>query len=136
MKHIKKLGVIILAFLITTIAPVMAQAPIVTVPPKVLSVQETISFYAKLYGANEQELLKVANCESRFNQKALGDNGAALGIYQYHEPTFNSFSHLMGKTLEYSSFQDQAELTSWIWVNYPQYKRSWTCYTMLHFDKK
>ena len=107
--------------------PVMAEAPKPVTPPKVLSVKETIELYAEVYDANVDELLDVAMCESSLNPKARGDGGRAVNIFQYHRPTFDRFSNLMGETLDYYSYHDQAKLTSWIWANYPQYKNHWTC---------
>ena len=128
-KLFKIIGAILTVILITTVSPVMAQAPTET---KVLSVKETIAFYAEQNGANKEELLKVAKCESSFNPKATGDGGRAKNIFQYHYPTFVAFSKLMGEDLDYHSYTDQSKLTSWIWVHYPQYKKHWTCYSMLY----
>lgn len=117
-----------LSFLIITGTSVMAQAPIQD-KPKVLSVQETIIKYAELYNVSKEELLTVSKCESSYNPKAIGDNGKAVNIFQYHKETFIGFSKLMGEDLDYYSYEDQARLTSWIWANYPQYRNQWTCFT-------
>lgn len=100
--------------------------------PRVLSVQETIVKYATFYGTSEKELLAVAKCESGFNPKAIGDGGRAANIFQYHKPTFISFSKLFGEQLDYHSYTDQARLTAFIWKHYPQYKNHWTCYTKIY----
>ncbi len=117
----------LVVIVITTISPVMASAPTRTQPAKVLSVQETISYYAELHGANEKQLMAVAKCESSFKPSIKGDGGSAYGIFQYHKPTFDAFSKLMGEKLDYYSYSDQAKLTAWIWVHYPKYKSHWTC---------
>ena len=127
-----KISIAVLGLLITTTSPVIAQAPVKVEPPKVLSVTETISFYAELHGANLSELLTVAKCESGYNPKAVGDGGRAVNVFQYHRPTFNSFSKLMGEELDYYSYLDQSKLTAWIWVHYPSYKSHWTCYTKFY----
>ncbi len=98
-------------------------------PPKPLSPKETIVKYAKVYAAPEQELLTVAFCESSYNPKAVGDGGSARNIFQYHRPTFERYSGLMGERLDYHSYEDQAKLTAYIFKNYPKEKRAWTCYT-------
>lgn len=120
-----------LNLLIATISPAMAQAPIQD-KPKVLSVKETIEKYAEIHDVSVEELLTVAKCESGYNPKAVGDGGRAVNIYQYHRPTFDRFSKLMGEQLDYYSYYDQAKLTAWIWKYYPQYKSHWTCFSKFY----
>lgn len=43
------------------------------------------------YGGNYYELYKVIECESNFVWNAIGDNGKAVSVAQYHKPTFNQF---------------------------------------------
>ncbi len=124
---IYKIIVSISILLITTTQPIQAQAPEPIEPPKVLSVKETISYYASINEVSERELMLVAKCESSFNPKATGDGGRAKNIFQYHKPTFDSFSKLLGEELDYHSYNDQAKLTAYIWANYPKYKSHWTC---------
>lgn len=126
-KIFKNLIAILAVVAIITSTPVIASAPTRTMPTKVLSVQETISYYAELHGASEKQLMAVAKCESSFKPAIKGDGGRAFGIFQYHRPTFNAFSKLMGQKLDYYSYSDQAKLTAWIWVHYPSYKSHWTC---------
>lgn len=99
--------------------------------PVVKTPKEQISFYASKYGASEKELLAVAKCESQFNPKAVGDKGKAKNIYQYHKPTFDSFSKLMGEKLDYNSYHDQAKLTAYIFSKHPKLKSHWTCWSKL-----
>lgn len=119
----------VMACLIITNKPVIAKAPLEN---KVLSVKETISYFAEIHDANETELLGVAKCESSYNPKATGDGGKAKNVFQYHRPTFEAFSKLLGEKLDYYSYYDQSKLTAFIWKNYPQYKNHWTCYTKLY----
>lgn len=126
MRKLFKNLIVILGMVLTLSVPVMAEAPI-KVEPKVLSVQETISYYAKQYGVSEYELLKVSKCESSYRPNIYGDGTRAFGIFQYHKPTFIAFSKLMGEQLDYYSYNDQAKLTSWVWKHYPNYKSHWTC---------
>lgn len=121
-----------LNLLIATVTPAMAQAPTQTPPPKVLSVTETIEKYAEIHDVSLEELLTVAKCESGYNPKAVGDGGRAVNIFQYHKPTFDRFSKLMGEQLDYYSYYDQSKLTAWIWKHYPQYKNHWTCFTKFY----
>lgn len=121
-------SIAVFTFLIITSSSVMAKAPIQD-KPKVLSVKETIEKYAEIHDVSLHELLTVAKCESGYNPKAVGDGGRAVNIFQYHRPTFDRFSKLMGEELDYYSYYDQAKLTAWIWKYYPQYKNHWTCFT-------
>ena len=116
----------LLTLLISFNEPVLAEAPAISVSE--YSVQEMITHYAKLYGANEKELMVVAKCESGFKPNAIGDGGKARNIYQYHKPTFDRFSKLLGEDLDYNSALDQIKLTSFIFAEYPQYKKHWTCF--------
>ena len=38
----------------------------------------------------------------------------ANGIFQYHKPTWDRYSRLMGEELDYHSAHDQAKLTAFI----------------------
>lgn len=115
----------VLALAITMSVPVMAQAPMQEV--KTLSVKETISFYAELNNISSSHLSKVIFCESSYNPNAIGDQGLARGLAQFHKGTFDYFSKLMGEKLDYYSYNDQVKLMSWIWANYPQYRNQWSC---------
>lgn len=110
--------------------PALAQAPEREV--KDFSVKEMISYFANYYGASEKEVYTTIKCESGFNPKAVGDGGKATGLAQYHKPTFDRFSKLLGEDLDYYSAHDQIKLTAMIFAKYPQYKKHWTCYTK-HF---
>lgn len=126
--------IFVFAFLATLIwqfsVPVLANAPDREV--KDYSVKEMITYYANYYGANEKELLAVVKCESNFRTEVYGDGKRAFGLLQYHQPTFTHFASLMGEELDYNSPHDQIKLTAWIFTNYPQYKKHWTCWTS-HF---
>lgn len=93
-----------------------------------LSPKQAVIAYASMYYAPAEPLLKLATCESNFNPKALGDQGMAFGVFQYHKATFEAFSRLMGQSLDYYSYYDQSKLTSWVWVNHPELMKQWTCF--------
>lgn len=95
------------------------------------SVKELIVYWGNYYGADTDLLLKVAYCESRYNNDDVGDHGLARGIFQYHPGTFTAYSKLLGEDLTYLSAYDQAKLTAFIFAKYPQEKRAWSCYTMI-----
>lgn len=96
------------------------------------TVPEIITYYGNQYGANTDELLKVAKCESDFNPNNIGDHGLARGIFQYHPEAFKRMSKLMGKDLKYNNTNNQAELTAFIFANYPKMKAEWTCSKITH----
>lgn len=100
----------------------------IPIDPKTLSPKEVITYYSNLYGADEALLLKMAECESGFNQGSLGDSGRAVGIYQYHAGTFKHYAKLFGQELDYYSAHDQAMLTAWLSVNKPESLNEWTSY--------
>ena len=87
--------------------------------------EELISHFAQIYGANEELLQKVAYCESRYNYLARGDGGYAVGIFQFHQPTWDSFSRDFGEELNIQSSYDQAKLASWAFSKGLQ--SHWTC---------
>lgn len=106
-----------------------AQAPEIELAPMPTDPKGLIEHFADVYGANTNELLTVAFCESGYKPHAVGDGGRAVGVFQYHKPTFISYSKKLGEELNYHSTYDQAKLTAFIWTNYPKEKRAWTCYT-------
>lgn len=124
--------------LVCVVLPLVAFAakPVATqeleIPPATLTPKESISFFARLYGASEIELLKVATCESNLNPNAIhyndGEKGKhSVGIFQYQRATFDGFAKVMGEDLDYYSYDDQAKLTAYIFAKYPKLKSHWTC---------
>lgn len=76
------------------------------------------------------EILKyqVGRCESGNNHKVKpGDDGKAIGKFQFHVPTFEWMKGLAGlPELKITSEQDQEILFKWAIEN--GYGRHWTCY--------
>ena len=70
----------------------------------------------------------MADCESDFHPSIKGDGGRAHGLFQYHKGTFDRYAKLSGMTLDYYSYEDQAQLTAWLYVNKPESLREWTSY--------
>lgn len=52
------------------------------------SVESIIRSAAAIHGANPDQLVRVARCESGLNPAAIGDHGAAAGVFQFHAATF------------------------------------------------
>jgi soluble lytic murein transglycosylase-like protein len=111
----------------------IAEAPTPPVPIKQPTVQELVSKYAMINGLSPEKLLLIAKCESGFNQKAIGDHGLAIGIFQFHQQTWDSFSQKMGEELDIHSANDQAKLASWAFKNGLQ--SHWTCSKITHYVK-
>lgn len=90
------------------------------------SYQEVIKETAHKYGVSKWLMLAVANCESGYDQSAIGSAGE-IGIYQYKKQTFRLFKKLSGKKdLSINNAYDQIELTGWAFSNNKH--SHWTCY--------
>lgn len=102
----------------------------VTVPkePEFLTATDTLIYFADKYGANKDELLKVAKCESSLRFYTQGDNGKATGTMQFHKPTFETFAKEMGEKLDYNDPIDNIKLGAWAFAQGPEYKRHWSCW--------
>lgn len=94
-------------------------------PPE--TVEEWIDYYAKEYGASATELKKVAWCESGYKVTIYGDGGRAFFVFQFHKPTFTSWSSRMGKSLDYNNFQHHIKLAAWAFAQGNEYKDDWVC---------
>lgn len=123
---------ILLAFLllVSFYKPAIAESPNVIVE-KELTVPELIHKYAELYGSNEQELLKVAQCESHLDPTVVGDGGRAKQVFQYHKETFDRHSKLLGENLDYASTEDNIKLAAFIFAKHPDSRNEWTTYVAI-----
>lgn len=135
---LKIIKILVCAFLLSLLVyPTKSIADPEIIISKPLTPQESISYYAHIYGAIEKELLTVAKCESRFNQDQINYNDGgkgkhSVGIFQYQYSTFLRMEKLFGEDLDYYSYNDQAKLTAFIFANYPRSKTEWTCYRMFY----
>ena len=87
--------------------------------------------WADFYKASDQdkiELKKVGWCESNLGVIKIGDKGLAHGLYQYLKGTWLKAEKLIGEDLNIDSIYDQAKMTAFLWVNYPEWKTQWTTY--------
>lgn len=50
-----------------------------------------IETIAHKYGISGNRFLKLIKCESSLNTEAVGDNGKAYSLLQFHESTFNLY---------------------------------------------
>ena len=85
-----------------------------------------IKKYSAQYAVSYDEMTRVMMCESTGKADAVGDNGLAFGLFQFHENTFNLFSKELGEKLDWKNSEHQIKLASWSFANGKQ--RHWTCY--------
>ena len=72
-------------------------------------------------------LREIVNLESSWKETAIGDNGKAWGLVQFHEPTFNQFKQEAGMNyLEYKNPYHQLTLLVWSFENGKE--KHWTTY--------
>ncbi len=137
MKLIKKMVFCATLSLLAFSTKIIAEAPKQDIPPKILSPKESILEYANQFGTNPNVLLKVAECESHYDPKAVGDykdgEYLAINIYQYHKGTWDEFVKIYKKEvydeeLHRDSYQDQAKVTAYIFAKYPNLRKRWTSY--------
>lgn len=101
---------------------------------KPFRLDQSITHYTALYGANEDQLRKTIKGESTFRCDVYGDNGKAYGIAQFHKPTFERWSKELGEELDYYSCHDQIKLMSWAFSKGDKYKRHWTAWRNLSIN--
>jgi hypothetical protein len=75
---------------------------------------EYATIYANHYGIDEGVFKKVMWCESRNNPDAVGDNGKAKNVMQFHKPTFDSYAKKLGEDLDYNSYHDQIKVAAYM----------------------
>lgn len=84
-------------------------------------VKDCLVWVAGRYGLNVNNFVQTAIGESSLNINAVGDNGKALGVFQYHQPTWDLFikwfkDYLpMDFTYNRESYRDQIILTGVSW---------------------
>lgn len=130
LKTILKLLIVLgIGYLAFSVQKLYAQAP--DLPPEAVTptFSETLADLAKQNDVSLALLKAVMRCESGGNQSVIGDNGRAVGIFQYHKGTFESFAKEMGDTsLKRESEFDQATVTAWAFAQGETYRRHWTTY--------
>jgi soluble lytic murein transglycosylase-like protein len=78
------------------------------------------------YGIPEQFALCVADQESRFDPRAVGDRGDAIGLYQFHLGTWRRFRNEMGLGPEDLRADARAAARTACWAFANGYARRWT----------
>lgn len=77
--------------------------------------------YSQQYGVDYDLLYEIVQCESSWNDKAVGDNGKAYSLAQFHRPTFDRFCEG-----EYENPFNQLECMAKMFSEGLQ--DHWTCY--------
>ena len=78
-------------------------------------------------------IYNVVECESSWNNEAIGDHGLARGLAQFHLETFNNFKEKSGMyELDYYNGEDQLKLMKWAFQNGLQ--SHWSCYAKLGYN--
>jgi hypothetical protein len=74
---------------------------------------------------------KVVQCESNYQENAVGDKGKAYSYFQFWETTFNQFKKIWGHTwLDYDNPEDHIELGMWAFSQ--GYDKHWTCASIVN----
>jgi hypothetical protein len=90
------------------------------------SPKELADHYASISQGESRYTSAVIACESRYEPTSKGDGGRANNVGQFHKPTFERLSKLMGEELDYNSYYDQTKLLAWSLDN--GYGANWTAY--------
>lgn len=126
-KNGTRLGLIILAVIVISIAMTPRVIIIKPASPEVKSPKVAIALAVEKYGVSEKTLTALAMCESSMRHDGVyGDSTLAYGLFQFHRPTFDMFKVKAGHPeFQYENMADQAELTAWALKN--GYAAHWTC---------
>jgi hypothetical protein len=76
---------------------------------------EAMRYFQSQGWSREQAAGIVANlqAESNFNEKIVGDGGAAYGIAQWHPDRQANFERVFGKDIRNSTFAEQLQFVQW-----------------------
>lgn len=112
--------------------PIVKADEITVQPEPIIPVEltpvEYADKYALQYGIDAGVFKKVMWCESNYLPEAVGDNGKARNVMQYHKDTFIGDAKAMGENLNYDSYHDQIKAAAWSFTQGESYKRRWTSY--------
>lgn len=90
-----------------------------------MPLQAFIDEFSDQYGVSSSDLYRVLYCESRLDEKAVGDGGLARNVAQFHRQTFEGWAKELGEELNYDSAHDQIKLMAYAFSKGRQ--SSWTC---------
>jgi soluble lytic murein transglycosylase-like protein len=90
------------------------------------TIYDYVEIYSNLYGVDEDLALCVLARESNGRSEAVGDNGKAVGPWQFHVRTWESFRKEMGEnTVDLRTDPFESTRTA-IWAFYNGYGFHWT----------
>ena len=89
-------------------------------------IKDLIRQYSAQYAVSAEEMTRVMLCESSGKINAVGDNGKAYGLFQFHENTFKMFAKDLDEELEWKNPEHQIKLASWAFSKGKQ--THWTCW--------
>lgn len=121
-----KISISVLILLITTTSAVTAQAP-TYIPPKVLSVKETIAFYAQKYNVSYERMYKTSFCESSLNPNAINSTPReySVGIAQINLKAHTHITVEQAKDVNFSAEFMAKEFSK-------GNARIWSCYVKIY----
>ena len=88
------------------------------------SISVVIAENASKYGVSEKTIRAVINCESGFDEDAVGDHGKSFGLVQIHLPAHPSITKEMANDREFAVEFLAKNLST-------GNGKIWTCYRIL-----
>lgn len=108
------------------VMPVPAKKNVV---PGVAAVEAIIRNAAVEFGQDPEAMIAVARCESSLRSDAVGDGGAAVGLFQFHRATFTTNARrLFGHEVDEHQRLDPVTsslVAAWMWSI--GQRGQWTC---------
>lgn len=124
MKILKTIFIVFVLCLTFSRNVTKAQAPI---PDKPKTNKEILEDFTKKYGSDYKIVSRVIDCESGWKYVS-GDGGASNGPAQFARETFYRYAKMLGKEMLYTSYNDQLELTAYVFSLGEINKEEWTTY--------
>ena len=91
-------------------------------------IKEAIVFIASKYGVDKSSMIATIECESGFNNTAIGKAGER-GLAQFMPATWEYWNKERGTYLEIHRIQNQLDMMAWAFEK--GYQRHWTCWKLL-----
>lgn len=120
----KKILVFVLVISLLSNATKVIAEPIEISPNS--SYEVLVENFTILYGGDVLLNKAIIECESQWNETALGDSGRSYGLFQFQKASFERMSKAFGEELNYYSSYDQLKLGVWAVNN--GYANEWTSY--------
>lgn len=111
--------------------PVKASAPVEIDISTRSGIEDYLTLEASKRSIDPSIPIRVVDCESDFVIGAVGDNGAALGLPQFHKETFYRMKRLSGEEKMYEYGDERTGLRMLVWAISEGHGNEWTCYRSL-----